>query len=511
MNDFERQIREAISAARNGVRHAEQSLTNPIWQAKSSMASLSGILPNGAISEPPSQAKEDTGHYGKPANESLDPTVDDSPLVPPLTTPGNAARRGTAQAKPYWSMTDRPGVLSGTWSNPYIAAAMPLLLQVERFRANPASRMGEIRPPLVREIQYFQQSLQKQNSLAEDVHHLSYLCCTYIDGVFPTLQTSESFNRSLLVEFHRDAWGGEDCFEHLQEYLESPKQNRQVLEFYDLILSLGFEGKFQMVEHGGVLLMDLRNRLHTLLYGQNATESLAIAQVATSSPRRTYVKALKIFCYGLAICLCAYAGSAWYLHEQSRQIRSDILAWVPPEPRKINIMETLPNPLSKILNEGWLEVRKDPRGWLLIFTSDGAFRTGQAQLSEEFLNKRNIERLGEALAPWPGDLEVIGHTDSQPFRNSSSNSNLKLSEARAIVVADKLRESTDINQMHQREISAIGRGESEPLADNTTEEGRRRNRRVDILWKIGNRDADRAMQEFIDSSTPALLGNNRQQ
>lgn len=510
MNDFERQIREAISAARNGVRHAEQSLTNPIWQAKSSMASLSGILPNAAASGSPAPTEEEEAHYGKPANEALEPTADGYPSANNYAASDNVARRVSAQTKSYRLTTERPGLLAGTWDNPYIAAAMPLLLLVERLRANPVSRMGEIRPSLVREIQYFQQSLQRQNSPAEDVHHLSYLCCTYIDGVFPNLQTSESFNRSLLVEFHRDAWGGEDCFEHLQAYLESPKQNRQVLEFYDLILSLGFEGKFQMVEHGGVLLMDLRNRLHTLLYAQHATESLAIAQAATGSPRRTYVKALKIFCYGLILCLCAYAISAWYLHEQSRQIRSDILAWVPPEPRKINIMETLPNPLSKILNEGWLEVRKDPRGWLLIFTSDGAFRTGQAQLSEEFLNKRNIERLGEALAPWPGDLEVIGHTDSQPFRNNSSNSNLKLSEARAIVVADKLRESTDINQMHQREINAIGRGESEPLADNTTEEGRRRNRRVDILWKIGKRDADRAMQEFIDSSTPALLDTNRQ-
>ncbi|WP_422527440.1 type IVB secretion system protein IcmH/DotU [Serratia fonticola] len=508
MNDFERQIREAISAARNGARHAEQSLTNPIWQAKSSVASLGSIIPRGhtsAVSLPHNQENQaDQSEAVRPAEQDY---VGDNGYY----AANSATRTPTAQVKPSRIISERPGALAGNWDNPYIAAAMPLLLLVERCRSQAEIRMAEVRPSVVREMQYLQQNLHKQNFPAEDIYHLSYLCCTYIDGIFTGLQSSESFSLSLLVEFHRDAWGGEDCFEHLQSYLEAPKQNRLMLEFYDLILSLGFEGKFQMIEHGTVLLNDLRNRLHSLLYAQNATQSLAIAQAVKGAPRRAYVKALKILTYGLIACLCVYGASAWYLHEQSRKIRSDILAWVPPEPRKINIMETLPNPLSRILNEGWLEVRKDPRGWLLIFTSDGAFRTGQAQLSEEFLNKRNIERLGEALAPWPGDLEVIGHTDSQPFRNSSSNSNLKLSEARAIVVADKLRESTNINQTHQREINAIGRGESEPLADNTTDAGRRRNRRVDILWKIGKRDAEEAMQEFIESSTPALLDNTGQQ
>ncbi len=529
MNEFERQIRAAISAARNGAKHAEQSLTTPMWQAKSTVASLGGIVPRSGSSST-SQAenyKEDLADQAASGNNMArtsappvtlyqqQPNANDSYPNGNNNNPnGSNNNIARVQRMPHGisrGLYERPGMLLGAWDNAYIAAAMPLLLLVENIRSWPTRNAAEVRPPIVRELQYFQQHLQKKNYPQEDINHLSYLLCTYIDGIFNGLQTPDSYNQSLLVEFHRDAWGGEDCFEHLRVYMNSPKQYREVLEFYDLIMCLGFDGKYQMIEHGAVLLMDLRSRLHTQLYGQDATQSLAIAQAVKGSPRRQYIKALKIFTYGFALCLCAYGVTAWYLHQQSQQIRSNILTWVLPEPRKINIMETLPNPLSNILNEGWLEVRKDPRGWLLIFTSDGAFRTGEATLSEEFINKKNIERLGLALAPWPGDIEVIGHTDNKPFRSTSGNNNLKLSAARASVVADKLRESTQINETHQREISAIGRGESDPLADNATEEGRKRNRRVDILWKIGQRDADKAMKQFLENPTPEVQGTNTQQ
>ena len=499
MREFERQIREAISAARTGARQAEQSLSNPVWQAKSSMASLGGMLP-GRNAQPEEVPDDDEALDAQTPQHRGDVAGNSGALAQQAVAGQSLMQGGHVESGTRRASIERPGIASGLWENPWIAAAMPLLLLVERLRSQSGMVMAEFRPQIVRELQYFQQHLKKQGKSLEDVEHLSYLLCTYIDGIFGARAATEAFSLSLLVEFHRDAWGGENCFEHLQAYMASPQQNREVLEFYDLILSLGFEGKYLMVERGPVLLRDLRTHLNTLLYGHNPTQQLTMATTEPVIARRhKRVGALTLLCWGLALCLVAWGITAWYLHEQARQIRSDILAWVPPEPRKINIMETLPNPLSQILNEGWLEVRKDPRGWLLIFTSDGAFHTGSAVLSEEFVKKRNIERLGMALAPWPGDLEVIGHTDSTPFRNNSANSNLKLSEARAQVVSDTLRETTSINHTHQREISSIGRGESEPLADNATEEGRRRNRRVDILWKVGQREADRVIKDFWDS------------
>ncbi|GAA0325130.1 type IVB secretion system protein IcmH/DotU [Morganella psychrotolerans] len=507
MNEFERQIRNAISTARTGVKRAEHSITNPLWQAKSTVASLGAIIPAGmrgsgnshfpdeempgipaANEDPPDTALRHTREYEK-----------HNPIPPLRPAQHPAGRQGRRPA-------EQSGALSGIWHNPYISAGMPLLLQVEWFRNEPQTDFVYARLQIVRKLEFFRNDLRKQGFPPEEINHLSYLICTYTDGLFNDLLKEETTGLSLLVEFHKDAWGGENCFEHLKSYITNPSDNRDILEFYYFILSMGFEGKYRMLERGPVLLMDLRNHLSNLLYMQNTTEYLSDVTAETVRPqRRRFITALRILISGLIIAVIAYGISAWYLHEQARQIRNDILAWVPPEPRKINIMETLPNPLTQILSEGWLEVRKDPRGWLLIFTSDGAFLTGKSELTEDFLSKRNIERLGAALAPWPGDLEVIGHTDGTPFRKTSVNNNLKLSENRAVVVADILRTNTTINETHNREITALGRGENEPIADNTTDDGRKRNRRVDILWKIGKRDAEQAMQGYQGSGAPATL------
>jgi len=69
-------------------------------------------------------------------------------------------------------------------------------------------------------------------------------------------------------------------------------------------------------------------------------------------------------------------------------------------------------------------------------------------------------------------IEIIGHTDS----TGPEDYNQRLSELRARVVADWLIR----NGINSKRIKAIGKGESEPIADNSTPEGRAKNRRTEI-------------------------------
>ena len=74
-------------------------------------------------------------------------------------------------------------------------------------------------------------------------------------------------------------------------------------------------------------------------------------------------------------------------------------------------------------------------------------------------------------------IEIIGHTDNVPMYSAEFKSNDILSSARAISVKDYLVgvKGLDINSMKWS-----GRGEYDPVASNSTAEGRARNRRVEI-------------------------------
>ncbi len=70
-------------------------------------------------------------------------------------------------------------------------------------------------------------------------------------------------------------------------------------------------------------------------------------------------------------------------------------------------------------------------------------------------------------------IEVQGHTSSE----GSNAYNLRLSQRRSQSVVDYLKSRGVTNS-----LSARGYGESMPIADNTTEEGRIQNRRVELVW-----------------------------
>ena len=74
-------------------------------------------------------------------------------------------------------------------------------------------------------------------------------------------------------------------------------------------------------------------------------------------------------------------------------------------------------------------------------------------------------------------IEVEGHTDNVPIHSAKYEDNDVLSFYRARAVTDYLRDITTVEPAH---LKASGRGEYVPVADNTTQEGRSRNRRVII-------------------------------
>lgn len=112
-------------------------------------------------------------------------------------------------------------------------------------------------------------------------------------------------------------------------------------------------------------------------------------------------------------------------------------------------------------------------GRLYVVTdSDVTYRSGSASLSRDQRNA--LDKLAATLKNNP-DVKILveGHTDSKQFAAGSGMDNWQLSVNRSMaVVRYLLRKGANPNQ-----VAAVGRGENMPEGDNSTREGRAKNRR----------------------------------
>ena len=104
------------------------------------------------------------------------------------------------------------------------------------------------------------------------------------------------------------------------------------------------------------------------------------------------------------------------------------------------------------------------------------FNSGSAELKDE--SKPILNKVGLILERYAaGTIEIEGHTDNVPMSSRRYENNNELSAARALSVFDYMMETTNLDPAR---IKTSGRGEYVPIADNSTEEGRAKNRRVEI-------------------------------
>ena len=105
------------------------------------------------------------------------------------------------------------------------------------------------------------------------------------------------------------------------------------------------------------------------------------------------------------------------------------------------------------------------------------FESGKAVVNE--LGKNALGKLAEVLNRQTDiDVYIEGHTDSIPIRTAVYQDNWDLSVIRATSVVRILTQTYGVSPM---QIQPCGRGEYKPIDDNTTPEGRARNRRTEII------------------------------
>lgn len=130
--------------------------------------------------------------------------------------------------------------------------------------------------------------------------------------------------------------------------------------------------------------------------------------------------------------------------------------------------------LAPLVQQGEVQVRQTARGISIEINASILFAPAEARLNAQAMMA--IQSIAEVLKPYPNALEIGGFTDNQIISTAEFPSNWELSAARASRVVRRLADF-GISESRMR---AIGYAANQPVTDNTTLQGRLRNRRVEI-------------------------------
>ncbi|WP_029232094.1 OmpA/MotB family protein [Butyrivibrio sp. VCB2006] len=151
------------------------------------------------------------------------------------------------------------------------------------------------------------------------------------------------------------------------------------------------------------------------------------------------------------------------------------------EAEQLEASQKLAEQIQAELDEGDIEdvVSLNYTSQFVQLTIQGSilFDSGKVDIKEDAIPV--IDKVGQILETYAGGtVDIEGHTDNVPMSSGGKYSNNdELSSGRALSVFNYLVENTNLDPA---KLIHTGRGEYDPIADNSTDEGRARNRRVEI-------------------------------
>ena len=373
-------------------------------------------------------------------------------------------------------------------ASPLLEAALPLLRALSEIpeQVNGHQEASLLKETLKREITLFSVVCDEADISWKKMAIVRYCLCTALDEAVLALPWSQEVKWSqsnLLNHFEGDNDGGVKFFLLVGRLSMSPQEYTDVLEIQLMILGLGFEGRYSIVENGERQLNRIRQRLLTLL--QSAREDRGALLAPDAIPLRGGAKR---FDYAIPVRISALlagviiAGSFIYakyhlLIPESQVItRIDAAARlpevIPPQPLARLRLATL---LQEEIARKLVSVDETPERSLVIFRGDGMFKTGTFDVMES--TQDVLRRVAEEIHRVKGKALIVGYTDSQPINKPGIPNNQVLAEKRAASVAQWLEKAG----ITADRIQVEGKGDSDPVASNATPEGRAQNRRVEIL------------------------------
>jgi type VI secretion system protein ImpK len=380
-------------------------------------------------------------------------------------------------------------------SNPLLAAGAPLIALANQLRAvTHHDDVGGLRQKVIEELRSFQQTARTEGAPDDEVRYGHYALCALIDEVVlstPWGTKSQWPKQSLVATFHNEVVSGDRMLELAGALEARPGRAPNLLELIYVCLSFGFEGRMRLDAQGASRLFQLRERLYNAIRGVRGAfeRGLSPQWRGVEAAYQPLVRQIPLWVF-LAACgllaMLIYAGFLFRLSYLGDRATGPLAATyqaagaklnrtAPPPEADSRLFLTILDILKPDIDAGRVAVTDSPDAVLVRLKDKGLFASGSAVLDDAY--DETMTRVAQAIALTVGDVPVIGHTDNQRIRTLQFSSNQELSDARAATVVGKLSGKGTPGDR----LKASGVGESQPIEDNATPEGRRLNRRVEVV------------------------------
>ncbi len=311
----------------------------------------------------------------------------------------------------------------------------------------------------------------------------------------------------LVVMLRGDVDAGAQFFTRLDDLERHPNRDRDLLELMYQCLALGFRGKYRVPGRAGDRsLAAVRATAARFLRDADSEEAPLSPNwrgVAASDDGHRFIVPIWVMAASAVVIATAiYVALSMNLSSQATELATLVRALPPAERVEIDRAApreapSPPPPIEiapieiQLLPEfeaaapstlaGALKGRESVSLATLVIqnSSPEVFQSARASLSEGF--EPLIASLARVIVENEeviGNITVVGHTDSVPLQRSNPlSNNQRLSEARAATIAELLV----ANGVPRARVRAEGRAATQPVADDSTREGRALNRRVEVL------------------------------
>lgn len=416
------------------------------------------------------------------------------PVQAPPPRPA-APRREPAVSAPQSTGSDAETITAS--SDPLAIAAAPLLHLLAHLRnIATAPDPGDIRERTWRELRAFERRARELGVQPLQLRYAHYALCATLDDVvlnMPWGTQGRWHDEPLAKALHKDETEGRGFFEQLRTLRDSLPESLPVLELMFVCLSLGMMGPYRATPDGRAQIERARHHVFELIQKTEPVPPEPLGPDATGidarfAPRKGGVPIWVGASAALALVAGLYVWWLTGLNGASDEVyRAALVAPPaampslvrppatpppppPPAPVEPGPAERLRAALADLKD---IEVIGGSASTIVRIPTRILFPQANATIGASPLP----ERLVQALKAESGPIRVLAYTDTQPERSVAFPSNFALSTARAKSVRTALTGKLP----EPARITAEGRADADPIAPNTTAEGRERNRRIDIV------------------------------